>query len=119
MYWPEQERIGPGGHPCVDPVGIALTHYAGKRKTEYTVRGMQLGQDEDDGNLIWVVYGDARTGQWDGNTFVPVDEHSRVFWLPEGPDIDPAEIDPETLEGCEGLTLAKKTCERGYRLGSR
>ena len=116
MYHPQEQN----GIRTVDRVGVTVHLNAGKRQTKYAVHGVQLGVDDnyandDDRRFAWVRYGDARTETWneDGSYAGQVDD--RVYWLPEGPGIKPAELKMETLEGRKGLAVAKKICEQALR----
>ena len=116
MYRPPE----PDGIHTVDPIGVTVHLNAGKRHTKYKVRGVQVGAADDyaaddDRRFIWVAYGDARTETWneDGSYAGQVDE--RVFWMPEGPGIEPSKLEMATLEGRAGLAAAKRICEQALR----
>ena len=116
MYRPP----APDGIRTVDPMGISVSLNAGKRPTKYILRGLQRGvhddyAEDDDRRFIWVAYGDARTETLneDGSCAGQVDE--RVFWMPEGPGIEPTKLEMATLEGRDGLAVAKKICEQALR----
>ena len=92
-------------HPCF---WTSILRVGKAYKRRFYIRAMQVGVD-DNGDSIWVSYGDAR---------VPENEWHRVFWMPGFPGVDEiprGKLPLLEFEGMKGAERAKRMVEEAYR----